>query len=207
MRLFNHSCHVGHRSAQLAFAALLAVPSALQAQGSDILFIDGGYAEICASAAFNAEHSAAVQMTGSRLAVEGMEICTWAIDSGESTPAQRAASHNNRGVLLFSAGRIEEALRDFEAALALDETLGAAHVNRGYCLTALKRWQDSLAAFDRGITLGAPEPERAHFSRAIAHEELGHVREAYFDYRKASELKPDWADPQRELSRFVVKTR
>ena len=44
----------------------------------------------------------------------------------------------------------------------------------------------------------------AEFSDPLSHDVLGNVREAYADYRRASELDPDWADPQTELQRFRV---
>ncbi|MFZ9585278.1 MAG: tetratricopeptide repeat protein [Pseudohongiellaceae bacterium] len=189
------------------FLAANTLPPALLAQATDVMFIDGGFTEICTSAAFRADDPSAVQLTGSRLAMDPVEICTMAIGSPEATPPQRAASYNNRGVLYFTDGKIEESLRDFEAAVGLDPALGTAYVNRGYVLMALKRFEDSIAAFDQGLALGVTDPERAYFNRGIAHEESGHVREAYYDYRKASELKPDWEEPLRELQRFSVRTR
>ena len=38
-------------------------------------------------------------------------------------------------------------------------------------------------------------PRSPIIGRAIANETLGNVREAYYDYRRASELDPDWEDP------------
>ncbi len=185
---------------------LLTVSPMVFAQANNVVFVDGGYVDLCTSAAFNAEKPEVVEMTGSRLAVDPIEICTRAIDTMETLPVQLAGSYNNRGVLLFTQKRLEESLQDFDAAIKVDATLGAAHVNRGYTLAALERLQESLAAFDRGIELGAPDPAKAYFNRGMVHEQLGHVREAYLDYKKASELMPEWAEPQRELTRFSVKT-
>ena len=50
-------------------------------------------------------------------------------------------------------------------------------------------------------------PAIAHFGRAIANETLGNLAAAYRDYRMASELDPDWADPRTELPRFRVVPR
>jgi hypothetical protein len=41
-----------------------------------------------------------------------------------------AAAHNTRGTLLAAAGLKEDALRDFEAALALDPEAAFAQVNK-----------------------------------------------------------------------------
>src|SRR5690606_38511947 len=106
--------------------------------------------------------------------------------------------------LLFAMASYAEALQDFEQAIQLDANMAQAHVNRGYSLVALMRWEESIAAFDRGLELGASDAARAHFNRGIAHEETGNLRQAYQDYLKAAELDPQWDAPQQELSRFVL---
>ncbi len=187
----------------LALAVTASLAGTLHA--NDVTFIDGGYAELCSTAAHNIDDVQWVELTGSRLVIPSLEICTLAIEEGGGTVETLASSYNNRGVLLFDAGKLEESLSDFDDAIAVHPMLAAAHINKGYTLVGLQRWADSLPAFDRGIALGAPEPARAHFNRGIAHEELGHVREAYQDYLKASELNPEWEEPKRELTRFTVR--
>ena len=172
--------------------------------GAEIVFIDGGYAELCSELAHNPDHTT-VELTGSRLGIPTVDICTRAIENEAATPEEMAGVYNNRGVLLFDQGRLEEALSDFEEAIRVQDSLAAAHINCGYTLIALQRWADSIAAFDKGIALGPPNPAKAHFNRGIAREELGQVREAYQDYLKASELNPEWAEPKLELGRFTVR--
>jgi tetratricopeptide (TPR) repeat protein len=175
------------------------------AGANEVTFIDGGYAEMCSSVAHNIDDANFIALTGSRMRISAVEICTLAIEDEATAPIDTAGSYNNRGVLLFEEGKIEAALADFDSALVIAETLAAAHINRGYTLVAMERWADSVQAFDRGIELGAPDPARAHFNRGIAHEELGHLREAYNDYKLASELDPAWEEPKRELARFTVR--
>ena len=38
-------------------------------------------------------------------------------------------------------------------------------------------------------------------------EALDDLQGAYMDFRKASELKPDWEMPKKEMSRFVVEKK
>lgn len=186
----------------LATASLLLAGAAA---ATELTFIGGSYAEMCSTSAHHPEDAEHVELTGSRMAHSPIEICTLAIEDETGTPFDKAGSYNNRGVHLFDAGRFDEALADFEQALRILDTLAAAHINRGYTLVALERWGESLPSFDRGIELGAPDPARAHFNRGVAHEELGHVRDAYNDYRKASELDPVWELPKQELARFSVR--
>ena len=41
-------------------------------------------------------------------------------------------------------------------------------------------------------------------SNGLVQESLGDARAAYYDYRKAQELAPDWLLPARQLKRFTV---
>jgi Flp pilus assembly protein TadD len=58
-------------------------------------------------------------------------------------------------------------------------------------------------ALERNTT----RPAVAHYGRAVAQEELGNVAAAYRDYRRASELAPNWREPRIELTRFRVTGR
>lgn len=182
----------------------LAVFFAGNSIGAELLFIGGGYAELCSNAAFNIEHPGRVEITGSRLGLGPIELCNRAIENQDGTTYDLAASYNNRGVLFYSQNNFDQALMDFEEAIGLKPELAQAHINRGYTLIALKRWSDSIAALTRGIELGSSQTDKAYFNRGLANEEAGHVREAYFDYQKAAELNPEWEAPQLELARFSV---
>lgn len=177
---------------------------------AETMFLDGGYAELCAAAAFAADEprpQRRYDMTGSRLGMPPLEICNRAINGYDGTSENVAESYNNRGVLLFMAGDYAAALLDFERAIRDQNSMAQAHVNLGYTLNALQRWDEAIAALTRGIELGTDEQAKAHFSRAIAHEESGMLREAYADYGKAAELEPTWEEPRQELGRFQVIRR
>jgi tetratricopeptide (TPR) repeat protein len=96
------------------------------------------------------------------------------------------------------------ALADFENAIAIEPSLAEGHVNLGSALLARDDYAGALVAIDRGLALNPNEPARAYYNRGIAHEELGQVREAYRDYRRAAELAPQWDRPRTELTRFRV---
>ena len=69
----------------------------------------------------------------------------------------------------------------------------------------LKQYRDALADLDRGLALGAPEPAKAWYDKGLACEDLGDLQQAYDDYKKASELRPDWQLPKDDLKRFTFK--
>lgn len=190
----------------LCLAATMALPDVLLAAASptDVMFLDGGYSELCAVAAHRIENPGNTQVTGSRIATPPIDLCTLAIREDGGTP-NLARNYNNRGVLLFAEGRVDEALADFEQAVRRQKGLTKAHVNLGYTYMALERWADAVRAFDSALAQGLQEDAaKVHFNRAIAHEELGEVREAYYDYRSAAELDPLWEEPKQELERFTV---
>lgn len=195
---------------------------------SPLTIIDGGYAEQCSLAARNPQAASGVTITGSRVIISPIQICTLAIQEGGEA-ANRAASYNNRGVLHFAAANYDDALADFTEAVHLKDTLTFAHINRGNIFNLREQWAQAISAFDRAIELGiqprpgsagetieSPESRqasearavrelaRAHFNRGIAHENLEQLREAYRDYLRASELAPEWEEPRRELERFEV---
>ncbi|MBC53059.1 MAG: hypothetical protein CMQ34_04395 [Gammaproteobacteria bacterium] len=183
-----------------------------QAQpASPLTIIDGGYAEQCAMAARNPQAASGVTITGSRVTISPIQLCTLAIQEGGEA-GNRAASYNNRGVLHFAAANYDDALADFTEAVHLEDTLTFAHINRGNVFNLREQWAQAISAFDRAIELGIQTSEaravrelaRAHFNRGIAHENLEQLREAYRDYLKASELAPEWEEPRRELQRFDV---
>lgn len=130
-----------------------------------------------------------------------------AINQGDLTVHDLAGTYNNRGVLLFSQASFENALRDFEQGIRFDPKIPEVYVNRGASLVALKRWADSVPPLNKGIEMQALELEKAYYNRAIAHEELGDIRRAYFDYLKAAELKPEWEQPKQQLTRFTVRKK
>ena len=172
-----------------------------------VIVLGSGLAQMCYEAARAIEEPMLMQITGSRIDLPPLQICTMAINAGDLTGRDLAGTHNNRGVVLFAEGRFTEALRDFDQGIRFQNNIGEIHVNRGASLVALKRWSDSVPSLNRGIELGATELEKAYYNRAIAYEELGDVRRAYFDYVRATELKPEWEDPKLQLTRFTVRKK
>lgn len=136
-----------------------------------------------------------------------IQICDMALEQGGMSLHDLAGTYVNRGVLHFIANEFAASLRDFDAAIRADDDIGEAHANRGAALVALKRYADSIPSITRGIELESAEIEKCYFNRAIAYEEVGNVRGAYYDYLKAAELDPMWEAPKTQLTRFKVVSR
>lgn len=195
------------RKMTLAAGGALCMSFAASNANAAVIVLGGGFAQMCYEAARDANDPSMVQITGSRIDIPPLEICSIAIGMGDLTTRDLAGTYNNRGVILFSQGNFTEALKDFDLAIRYGSTLAEPHVNRGASLVAMKRWRDAVPSLDRGIELGALELEKAYYNRAIAYEELGDVRRAYFDYMKAAEISPTWEDPKLQLARFSVRKK
>lgn len=177
-------------------AAVAAFAMALGAAGASkagVTVVGATRAQSCMDAAFAG--------ASSRDAVAG---CTTALGEEALSLPDRAGTLVNRGVILMNRRDFDAAIADFDAAARIRPNLGEAPFNRGSARIAQGRYAEGLADIDRSLQLGLREPEKAYYNRALAREELDDSRGAYRDYRKASELKPRWELPRRELARFTV---
>lgn len=134
---------------------------------------------------------------------DGIARCSFAL-AGDLDNATRAATFVNRGVLYLGQHESEKAIADINEGIRLDPDLGDAYVDRGAALMALGRYQDALADLSKGIALNPHRPHIAYYDRAIVYEHSGDIRAAYYDYKKALELEPDFTLAAVELKRFTV---
>jgi tetratricopeptide (TPR) repeat protein len=134
---------------------------------------------------------------------QAQDQCDGALEEALS-PRDRAATYVNRGIVQMNAGGIDRALADFDRAIALQPDLAEGHINRGAALLVRNDLREAIQSIDRGLALSPEQPARAYYNRAVAHEDLGEIRAAYQDYRRAAELAPDWEAPRTELARFRV---
>jgi len=182
----------GSRLAALVAAGVMAFPAA-----AAVIVSGGGEARRCYEAA-----SAAKPSRG------GVRLCTRALTRLAPGSHEHVATIVNRGIVWMETGALAEAIADFDRAIALDPEEPEAWLNKGFATLNLP---DGAAAakvmFDAALAKRSRRPELAYFGRALAEEDLGDLRAAYLDYRRASAIKPDWEAPLRELTRFQVVPR
>jgi tetratricopeptide (TPR) repeat protein len=143
-----------------------------------------------------------------RATADGERKCSAALASPALPPGLRAATLVNRGIIALDAGRIDGAVDDFDAAIALAPDNADAHINKGVALVRLEgREKEAVAVLTRALDLEPRRPELAYYHRAIANEALGKLRAAYEDYAIAAQLAPDWPEPAQQLQRFKVIRR
>lgn len=117
------------------------------------------------------------------------------------------ATYVNRGILKLRREMVVESIADFDAAIAMNPNQPEAYLNKGAALIRQENAGEALRLFTIALERNTTRPELAHFGRAVANETLGNTRDAYNDYVRASELRPDWEEPRAELTRFRVVPR
>lgn len=178
-----------------AAAAAAALAAAGSAEGA-VTVIGSGLAEACSRAAVGGETDPKFQ-----------EICTLALETEFLNARDRAGTYVNRGVLKLRQADYPDASEDFDQAIRIKPELGEAYVNRGAASIGQKRYAESLPDINKGLELGVEEPAKAYYNRALAYEGLEDAKSAYFDYQRAAQIKPEWAAPREQLTRFTVTHR
>ena len=133
------------------------------------------------------------------------QTCTRALREETMNRSNRAATHVNRGVLRMRNGDYERALEDYASAQNIKPELGAAYLNEGAAYIYIREFDSALATLDKAIELNSEDLFAAYYNRAIAREHTDDVTGAYFDFKKALELKPGWELAESQLRRFSVR--
>ncbi|MHC4451368.1 MAG: tetratricopeptide repeat protein [Planctomycetota bacterium] len=101
-----------------------------------------------------------------------------------------AGSIQNRGKAREGLNQFEEALADYDRALALDDTLVDAHIGRGRLLRAKGEFKDAIRAYDRAIELDDRNVGTL-VARASTWSKSGNTDAALKDCRRALDIQPD----------------
>lgn len=183
-----------------ALAAEAAAASAPRAEGSGATGASGAVTVMGRGPA--RECSDAARRGASDTAAE--QLCTAALEGQPMSARNRAGTYVNRGVIRLRRGAYDLALADFDTAIRAQPAMAEAHLNRGAAGIGGRRFAQSVADLTRALELGAPEPHKAYYNRAVAHEWLENPKAAYLDYVKALELAPDWPLVREQLARFTL---
>src|ERR1700749_1913598 len=138
---------------------------------------------------------------------DGVNVCDIALKEDPLSPKARAATFDNRGVMLDQLGRGEKAADDFHMAISLNTELGDPHVNLGSVLIKQRQYPDALLEINKGLEMGMSFPFVGYYDRAIAEELTGQYKEAYYDFKKVLELEPNYAPAVERLKDFTFITK
>jgi len=175
----------------LATAAILVAASPASAS---VLTVGGSYAEGC--------YRYAESRVGT---LDALATCDRAFTDQALSADDEFATYVNRGIVKMHRGEFNGAQADFERAGAMDAERGEPWLNMGVLRIKQGNSRDAISMFDKALALGTDVPEVAYYGRALAHEDVGDLKAAYADLRKAVELRPKWREPARELARYQVR--
>ncbi len=146
-------------------------------------------------------YNAARERNASR---QALEACHDALAS-TLHPRDALATYVNRGVIHAERESYDLALRDFEAATAVDPDAPEPFLNKSVLMLRMEgREGEARLLADVALAKQTKQPALAYYTRAVAHEKTGNVSAAYKDYLQAVKLAPDWDLPTQELRRFKV---
>lgn len=111
----------------------------------------------------------------------------------------------NRGVVLNRAGRYDEAVRDFDAALTRDPSVPEAMLNRGNSRLLQNRPDDAIADYEAALDNGLAEAHVAWHNIGLAWYSKANLVRARAAFRKALEIRPGFADSVAKLAELEGK--
>jgi tetratricopeptide (TPR) repeat protein len=107
-------------------------------------------------------------------------------------PRTKAARLLNLGVAYMNQQRMEQALKMFEQAAALDPALSSARLNQSIALLNLQRQEPAKALLLEAVQHD-PKNARGWYNLGLLYRNLGQVEESLDAFRKVAKLDP--ADP------------
>ncbi len=102
-------------------------------------------------------------------------------------------AHDNRGLFLFKAGKIDEALADYRAALAINPGYLNANNNLGHALNELGRPAEAVPYYRTALKV-RPDHLEVRNNLANALSDLGQLAEATEHYEFVLARRPDHAN-------------
>jgi lipoprotein NlpI len=106
----------------------------------------------------------------------------------EKQPQRAHLVYYFRGLAFLNTDQFDNAIEDFDRAIALDPYFRDAFLNRGTAFEKKGMLDKAIESFDKAIELG-PSYE-AYFNRGITFEKMGLLDKAISDYDKAIAIDP-----------------
>jgi tetratricopeptide (TPR) repeat protein len=127
------------------------------------------------------------------------DVCDKALKTAGLTIRDRTATFVNRGIVLNRAGRLDEALADFNKALESNDELAEAFLNRGNTFYLMRRYDEAIADYEASLTHDLQKSHVAWYNIGLAHEAKRDDVKARSAYQTALEINPDFGPAQKKL--------
>jgi tetratricopeptide (TPR) repeat protein len=130
------------------------------------------------------------------------DIAIW-LDTVNKLP-NNARAHENLGVALEDAGRLQEAVGHLEQVLRTHPDSANGHYNLGMTLVRLGRVEEGIAHYEQ-LLRRKPDDAEAHYNLGNALMRLGRAGEAIEHYEQALRIKPDYAEAHNYLAFALIQ--
>ncbi len=121
-------------------------------------------------------------------------------------PKGKAARLLNLGVAYMNQQRMEQALKMFEQAAALDPNLSAARLDQGIALLNLQRQEPAKALLLEAVQRD-PASKRGWYNLGLLYRNLGQAEDARAAFRKVAELDPNDPDTHYFLGSLYLEKK
>lgn len=109
---------------------------------------------------------------------------------GAKTPYDRLRALNSRAIALLGQNKLDEAMKDMEAAFAIDSKDPMLFSTRGSIFSSQKKHERALADFKVSVDL-APKAAIAHYNLGQAYLLMNNNEQALVSFRRALQLEPN----------------
>lgn len=131
------------------------------------------------------------------------EVSMWSDVAGKSPGKARA--HNNLGHAYFTAGRVDEAIGEFGAALKISPLNAEAHYNLGNAYYKKRMLTEAVSEYRKAISIKENYAE-AHYNLGNAYKNLGMMDEAISEFKAAVEAEPGKLNARSNLGLAYLST-
>lgn len=125
--------------------------------------------------------------------------CDEALKTAAMAPRDKIATFVNRGIVLNRAGRLEDALADFNAALEKDGGLAEAFLNRGNTYFLMRRYDEAIADYQASLDHELAKSHVAWYNIGLAQEAKNDPVKAKEAWRMSLEINPDFGPARQKL--------
>ncbi len=112
--------------------------------------------------------------------------------------------HDNLGDVLRQAGRLDEAMAQYEQAILLKPDFAEAHNNLGGVLLRMGKPHEAIVQDEQAIRI-QPDLDGAHVNLGNALFQLGEMHEAISQYEEALRIRPDLPEAHYNLGNALLK--